>query len=376
MSAPVERILLLTHELSFRGATILSLRLARGLVARRLETVVVCTRRRSLDQTLTKNLRIFCVPGYGLPVWGRLVHRTVLHNLADQPPDVIHVQGSRLLTQGMWLGKALSRPVVLHLTDQSEAARIVLPPQNDSCRAISCVSDSVKAALPARLEQIEQRVILPGVPLDLTRTDTAILEPDRVPVIGMAGPLEVIKGGSFFLRACHRVIEAGIPIRIVVTGSGPEEKNLRKLATSLELDDHVTFVDDGTAMSAYLSAIDIFCLPSLQQGFGVIMLEAMALGRPAIASGVGGILSIIEDGKNGLIVPPSDSRALADRMLELLNDPEKARRIAIAGQNLVEDRFTVDRMVDETISLYNDVARTYAPSVASIPVSAGRDAAV
>ena len=99
------------------------------------------------------------------------------------------------------------------------------------------------------------------------------------------------------------------------------------------------------------------------------MLEAMALGRPAVASGVGGILSIIEDGVNGLIVPPSDSRALAERMQELLDDPEKARRIAIAGQNLVEDRFTVERMVRNNMDLYKEIAGPDATSVASIPIT-------
>jgi len=115
-------------------------------------------------------------------------------------------------------------------------------------------------------------------------------------------------------------------------------------------------------MSAYLTAIDIFCLPSLQQGFGVIMLEAMALGRPAIASGVGGILSIIEDNVNGLVVPPSDSRALADRILELLKNHDFAHRIATAGQKLVEEKFTVDRMLEETIALYKDAHRSGIPA--------------
>ncbi len=368
MPAPVERILLLTHELTFRGSSILALRLAQGLKENGIEVVVLCTRRQSLDQTLAHKLRIIELPGYNVPLWGRVVRRTVLKNLIDQPPDVVHVIGPKLLQQGLWLARTLARPMVLGLTDQSEASRIAMPTQSEACKAITCVSESVRAALSARLEQIEQRVILPGVPLNLTSERTPILSEEHVPVIGMAGPLEVIKGGSFFLRACHRIIESGRQIRIVVTGSGPEEKNLRKLATSLELDDFVTFVDDGVAMEAYLSAIDIFCLPSLQQGFGVIMLEAMALGRPAIASGVGGILSIIEDGKNGLIVPPSDSRALADRIIELLDNPEKTRRIAIAGQNLVEDKFTTERMVAEHVDLYNDVATTEAPSVTSIPI--------
>ena len=86
------------------------------------------------------------------------------------------------------------------------------------------------------------------------------------------------------------------------------------------------------------------------------------------------MLSILQDRKNGLIVPPSDSRALADALLDLLKDPELSRRIAIAGQNLVEDRYTVDRMIDETVALYDEVATTKTPSVASIPITGEKDA--
>lgn len=367
MSEPVERVLFLTHELSFRGSSILLLRLAQGLEARGVEAIVLCTRNQKLDADLTDGVRTIRVPGYTIPGWGRVVRRTVLRNLAEQPPDVIHVHGPRMLAQGLWLGRTLDRPVVVTLTDQTEAARVVLSSPSSYCRAIVCVSESVRVALPSRLDQLEQRVILPGVSLDSAIDIPPILQDDRVPVIGIAGPLEVIKGGSFFLRACHRVLDAGTAIRIVVVGSGPEEKNLRRLATSLELDDHITFVDDGTSMSAYLTAIDIFCLPSLQQGFGVIMLEAMALGRPAIASGVGGVLSILEDGVNGFVVPPSDSRALADRMLELLKDKELASRVAIAGQNLVEDKFTKERMVDEMLALYGDITESSSSAV-TVPV--------
>ena len=371
MADSVSRVLLLTRELSFRGSSILALRLAQGLQARSVETVVVCTQRQSLDAELTNNVRIIPVRGYSMPIWGRVVRRTVLKNLVDQPPDIIHVQGPSMLSQGLWLGRTLNRPVILNINDQSEAARVSVGLPGTACRAITCVSASVRAALPGQLEPIEQRVILPGVPLDLNRKIPPILAPDRTTVIGMAGPLEVMKGGSFFLRACHRVLESGIPIRIVVTGSGPEERNLRRLAASLELNSVTTFVDDGTAMSTYLSAIDIFCMPSLQQGFGIIMLEAMALGRPAIASGVGGILSIIEDQRNGLIVPPSDSRSLAEAMLKLIRDPELARRVAIAGQNLVEDRFTLERMADEMMALYNDVSANTLPTTISVPVPRG-----
>jgi glycosyltransferase involved in cell wall biosynthesis len=108
-------------------------------------------------------------------------------------------------------------------------------------------------------------------------------------------------------------------------------------------------------MAGYLSAIDVFCLPSLQQGIGVMMLEAMALGRPVIASGVGGVVSVIEDNRTGLIVPPSDSRNLADRIIELLQNRERAREIAATGQQMIRDRFNETRMLDEMIQVYREV---------------------
>ena len=85
------------------------------------------------------------------------------------------------------------------------------------------------------------------------------------------------------------------------------------------------------------------------------MLEAMALGRPVIASGVGGVVSVIQDNLTGLIVPPSDSRSLADRIIELLQDRERARTIAAAGQQLIRDRFNETRMLDEVIQVYREV---------------------
>ena len=370
MADSIDRVLILTRELSFRGSSVLAMRLAQGLESREVETVVVCTHKRALDSELTQDVRIVSLPGYSVPVWGRIVGRTVLKNLYDQPPDVIHVQGPSMLPRAMWLGKTLGCPIVVSITDQSEATRIAFASEHDSALAIACVSDSVKAALPRRIHPIEQRVILPGVPLDPSQRVAPVLQEDKTPVVGMAGPLEVIKGGSFFLRACHRVLEAGEKIRIVIAGSGPEERNLRRLATSQELNDHITFVDGTTAMSTYLSAVDIFCLPSLQQGFGIILLEAMALGRPVIASGVGGVLSIIDDEKTGRIVPPSDSRALADCLLEMLRDAEGTRKLGIAGQNLVEDRFTADRMVDDMLALYNDVVSADGGPVDAIPLSA------
>lgn len=357
MAENIQRILLIDGELSFRGSSLLTLRLARGLERREIDTALVCTRVTDLDDTLLQGVRLHEIPGYNVPIWGQIVLRTLCRDLKDQRPDIIHVQDPHFLTQGIRLARKLSRPLIVNISDQIEASALVIRQPIPELKVIISVSESVQQQIPETpfMATIEKRVVLPGVQVPDAANIDLPLDDDRSPVIGMAGPLEIVKGAAFFLRACHRVVEAGHDIRIVIAGSGPEERSLRKLAASLQLSKRLTFVDGGVAMAGYLEAIDIYCLPSLQQGLGVVMLEAMALGRPVIASGVGGVMSVIEDNVHGLIVPPSDSRSLGDRIIELLQDREKARRIAATGQQMVRDRFNENRMLDEVLQIYREV---------------------
>lgn len=373
MADSLQRILLLDAEMSFRGSSLLTLRLAHGLEKREFDTALVCTSCEGLNESLLQGVRLHTIQGYNVPVWGHLVLRTLYRDLKEQRPDVIHLQDSRLLPQGIRLARKLNRPLIVSLGDQTDAASLTLKAPTPELKAIICVSESVQAQIPESpfLDGVERRVILPGVAVPENSTVSLPLDENRPPVIGMAGPLEIVKGAAFFLRACHRVIEAGHNIRMVIAGSGPEERSLRQLASSLELSRRLTFVDGGVSMAGYISAIDIFCLPSLQQGLGVMMLEAMALGRPVIASGVGGVVSVIQDNVTGLMVPPSDSRSLADRIIELLQDRERARTIAAAGQQLIRDRFNETRMLDEVIQVYREVQAS-SPHMQESPPVAGR----
>ena len=371
MAENVQRILLIDGELSFRGSSLLTLRLARGLERRELDTALVCTRVSDLDDTLLHGVRLHEIPGYNVPIWGHIVLRTLCRDIKDQRPDIIHVQDPHFLSQGIRLARKLTRPLIVNISDQIEAGSLVIRQPIPELKVIISVSESVQQQIPETpfMATIEKRVVLPGVKVPDSANIDLPLDDDRSPVIGMAGPLEIVKGAAFFLRACHRVVEAGHDIRIVIAGSGPEERSLRKLAASLQLSKRLTFVDGGVAMAGYLEAIDIYCLPSLQQGLGVVMLEAMALGRPVIASGVGGVMSVIEDNVHGLIVPPSDSRSLGDRIIELLQDREKARRIAAAGQQMVRDRFNENRMLDEVLQIYREVHEARPQSQDSAPVT-------
>ncbi len=371
MAENVQRILLLDGELSFRGSSLLTLRLARGLERRELDSALICTGVTDLDDTLLQGVRLHEIPGYNVPIWGQIVLRTLCRDLKDQRPDIIHVQDPHFLSQGVRLARKLSRPLIVNVSDQIEANALVIRQPIPELKVIISVSESVQQQIPETpfISTIERRVVLPGVKVPDSANIDLPLDDDRSPVIGMAGPLEIVKGAAFFLRACHRVVEAGHDIRVVIAGSGPEERSLRKLAASLQLSKRLTFVDGGVAMAGYLEAIDIYCLPSLQQGLGVVMLEAMALGRPVIASGVGGVMSVIEDNVHGLIVPPSDSRSLGDRIIELLQDREKARRIAATGQQMVRDRFNENRMLDEVLQIYREVHETRPQTQDSAPVT-------
>ena len=101
--------------------------------------------------------------------------------------------------------------------------------------------------------------------------------------------------------------------------------------------------------------MDIFCLPSLKQGLGSIMLEAMALGRPVIATKTGGVFSVVHDQVNGLIVPPGDIESLSQHMIELLKDPARARELGEEGRQHVRKEYSVTRMLEQTAKLYREM---------------------
>ncbi|MCA9015281.1 MAG: glycosyltransferase family 4 protein, partial [Planctomycetaceae bacterium] len=273
--------------------------------------------------------------------------------LQKKPPDLIHIQSRHVLPQGQWLARTLKRPFLLTVNDylqSDEKLRIDLR----WCKGIITVSESVKKDLIARTGLPEEFVLV--IPSGVDVPDYSHLSPvlsqDHQPVVGTAGPLEAIKGLPYFLGAASRVLAVNPEVQFLISGAGPEESNLRHLVRDLEISGNVTFVPNLYDFSISLEAMDIFCLASLRQGLGTIMLEAMALAKPVIATGVGGIYSVIRDGETGLVVPPSNSEALAKSILKLLEDPLKARAMGEAAREMVRHDFRVETMIERTVEQY------------------------
>ena len=356
MSEVEPSVLLIAGRMSVRGSCSYTLRLAEHLPNRGFRTSVISPDAQTLDRERRRELHIDELSQLDWPIWGNVVRSLLLRQLSSDPPDLIHVQSRNALPQGMWIARHLRRPFLLTVHDYLQPnERLVIDTR--WCQRIIAVSDSVRADLIQRTQLPENlvTVIHSGVDRAASCEMLKVFAPNRVPVIGTAGPLEAVKGFPFFLGAAARVLATGREVQFLIAGAGPEESNLRRLSRDLGINDKVTFVPNLLDFDDALAAMDVFVLPSLQQGIGTIMLDAMAMGRPVIATRVGGVYCAVHDNETGLLVPPSNSEALASRIVELLDDREKAQTIGRAARDLVEREFGVEGMVDQTSALYCEV---------------------
>jgi glycosyltransferase involved in cell wall biosynthesis len=350
------KVLLLAGRFEVRASCAYTIRLLEHLPHHGIGVEMICSDASKVVPEKRSVLPIKVYRRFDRPLWGRVVLESIRRDYQASPPDLVHVQSAAVYPQALWLARQWGRPVVLTVST-SLFSRVRLPEVGGRCRQVIAISQPVADDLikQNRVPAGFVTVIPSGVDAPETADGSLVLPEDRRPVVGTAGPLEATKGLPFFLGAAARVVREYPDCEFLISGAGPEEHNLRRLARSLDLTGQVTFVSNLYDFGTSIDAMDIFCLPSLQQGLGVTMLEAMARGKPVIATGVGGVDSIITDGQTGLVVPPSDSERLSERILDLLRDPEKARRIGNAGRQIVREQFRVDRMVARTAELYREI---------------------
>lgn len=173
------------------------------------------------------------------------------------------------------------------------------------------------------------------------------------PVLVTIGRLTEQKGHRYLLRAFPGLLSTWPQLCCVFVGEGELHDALHHLAIDLGVERACRFVGVREDIADILAAADLFVLPSLSEGFPFVLLEALAMGRPVVASRVNGVPELIEDHKTGLLVPPRDPQALARAVREMLSDPAAASKLGAAGRALVQERFTVDRMVANTTATFD-----------------------
>jgi L-malate glycosyltransferase len=175
-------------------------------------------------------------------------------------------------------------------------------------------------------------------------------------VIGAAGRLSAVKGHVHLLRAARLAIERRGHTKVLIVGGGPLDGALRDEAARLGIADACVFLGARSDVHDLIAAMDIFVLPSLDEGIPMALLEAMALGVPVVATAVGGVPEVVEDRVTGMLVVPRDEQALADACLRLAADRAWAAAIAARGRRLVEERFSHERSGRALLAAYRSVA--------------------
>jgi len=177
--------------------------------------------------------------------------------------------------------------------------------------------------------------------------------PAGCPVVGNVAALTDHKDHATLVEAAARLRSRAPEARFVIAGDGPLRGRLEALCRERGLGDRWIFAGFRSDLDRLFPAFTVFCLSSHMEGLGTSLLDAMAFSRPVVATAAGGIPEAVEDGVTGRVVPVRDPAALADALADLIQNPDQARAMGAAGRRRFEERFTADRMVDETLAAYD-----------------------
>ncbi len=177
------------------------------------------------------------------------------------------------------------------------------------------------------------------------------IPPDRF-VLGYVGRLSPEKNLIVLLEVARELVERNGNVHVLLVGDGPERRALSEYAGRLGIADRVTAVGYASDPRPYYSAMDTFVLLSRSEGLPNVLLEALAMGLPAICTPVGGIPAVIETGRNGMLVLPEDVPGTTAAIQQVMNDPEVARRLGEAGRQTVVSRYSFEQRMNRLCRSY------------------------
>jgi glycosyltransferase involved in cell wall biosynthesis len=198
-------------------------------------------------------------------------------------------------------------------------------------------------------------------------------------VLGALTLLRPGKGIETLLAALPRVLSAHPRAQLAIFGEGPDLQRLRGLAEQAGISAAIHFMGPSESPLDVLRGMDVFVHPSWAESFPYVVLEAMSLGRPIVASDVGGIGEALVDGSSGLLVPGRDAEALSLALIAMLDDPDRSQSMGAAARRRADELFSLQAMVDRLIRVYDELvvplsipsapARSEMPDAAERPAS-------
>jgi len=296
----------------------------------------------------------------------------------EKKPDIVHVQ---YLAPGFIpvVAARIARVPVVFATVHQPAtfyglkARLLLRTAARFCNAFFCVSRSAEESWFGDSEFLDPKAINSGRrhftiynAVDVARMDDIVqsvgrdeirrsMKIDARKVIGVVGRLRWEKGQKVLLQAMSEVLRRCPDAVLIVVGDGPNLEDLKKMAEGLGIQEHIIWSGAKTPDEVWrlYSIMDVLAVPSIFEGFGLTAAEGMSAGLPVVASDVDGLREVVEDGVTGYLVPVNDDRALAQRLIQLLNNPEQAQAMGRNGRDRVSRIFSMERFKESIQAVYN-----------------------
>jgi glycosyltransferase involved in cell wall biosynthesis len=271
--------------------------------------------------------------------------------------DIVHCHTKRAHALFLWLPRGRRRPkyVVTRRMDYPEPNNWYTHLlYNRRVDGIVAVSRMIAEGLAhAGVEENKIRFIPSGVEIDRFRDFRQRLASEsETAIVGTAAILEERKGHRYLLEAVAALKKQGVPLQLRIAGDGSLRENLVGMAHQLGISHDVEFLGFVSDIPGFLSSIDIFVLPSLFEGLGVSLLEAMAAGKPVVATRVGGIVNSVIDGVTGLLVQPRDVDGLAAGLRKLIQHGSLAAAMGRRGIEHVRENFTMEQMAEKNEACY------------------------
>lgn len=305
--------------------------------------------------------------------------REIRRHIRESSVDVVHTHGYKADLYGYLAARREKKPVVAtchNWRDVGSALRLYNRLDRMALRrfdAIAAVSETVAeklrlAGVPAR----RIRTIPNGI--DARAFEDAAVGSDKssssskCPVIGVVARLDLQKGFEYLFQAVRGLSESYPGLKVVIVGEGPDRAAIDAMIRRLGLEDQVKLAGQRNDMPAVYADMDIFVLPSLNEGLPMTVLEAMAASRPVIATRVGAIPKVVADGHTGLLVEPGDVFGLRGAIFRVLANPDLRRRLGQQARDRVLQHYTSDIMARRYAELYEKVLAQPASAVAGAGV--------
>jgi glycosyltransferase involved in cell wall biosynthesis len=345
------------------GTEIASYNIAKFLGKRGHEVHVIT----SLDNPFPKNetLENFCIHRITFKkvrvIGVILFWFQILYKIKKINPDIVHIQALTISLPGLVSKIFLKKPYIVwargsdvYLPDKFTKliSKVVLK----NASYIIALNEDMKRKINTIYKRENIIVVPNGIELEKFKDIYPQKQDNKIKTIIFVGTLRPVKGVEYLIKAMSIIHEKLPDTNLLIVGDGPDREKLETLAQELDLQGCTCFAGNvsNEKIPEYMAKADLFVLPSLSEGFPLVILEAMASGLPIVTTNIGGLPDIVKNGENGFLVEPKNPEALADKIMLLLSNKKSCKKISIINKTTIRD-YSWSKIAEKLEKVYKEI---------------------